>query len=883
MDFSGEVPTRAQKRTTSSESIFIFHDSSDDGCLENEEPEGLLLHFGGSLECDLGDTSNEPEDDITELVLDATALSIGDYSVIIEDMVDRRPETTPNLTGLLATYRDWKMTQRSADEKSVTLQYLWKISQGLHCYSPRKATKSKFRSISEQILFLEQTVVDFMLGGHVPDIERFNQQVTFEVASTTEYARKPQERLLLDASGFPVPKGLGIPPSYEQQQKDLLASCATVLDPDPKVRLEWAWSALSCVRILSRDKARISKALNLQPTQEPEATHRLRELGLKIIEKDGRMQQRDTVFYKARLYEISQLDQDDPSNPSESKRPVTDLTSRYLRAAKLGSGRAHYRLGMSYDRSDTSLASENYTKGVKLEDSGCMNRRAMISLSRNPSQQESIDLLRRSAENADIDAPEGALNYGLLLADELFNQHDSGTCIPPNVLFPFHAKEKGNLRDPESARKFIAKAAMLGSAKAQVRLGRAYELSQLGCPFDPVLSLHYYRLAATQGCTRAALGVSKWFGAGNVSTFDKNEKLEFEYLLRAATGPNGLAEAQFALGQHYERVVDASVERNKTQAQEWYMIAASNGNEAASTKLAESGRNVAIGIDFGSTSSATRSTKQNESSVFLGYLDTRASIVKLKRKGILGGQATIPEDFVGNSKAGQHIPTSLSRIWRHALGEIRSAADSPGFFSVQNVTLSVPTHWNKSARANLGNIAKSVGVCDTRGSDVAIIDDAALAMFSLSFDDSEGLEGGALIDRNFERYVWRYGYLSSMSQHAASEELSHMRENDWIRRVKADFDGGQYEDDIKVYSVLSKPPLPIDRDDVRQMFAGTLGNIKIVLDEEVKRLDAMGLKPKGLYLVGGLAACRYIREKLEDYLPALPLSGEFQVVQMAHP
>lgn len=73
------------------------------------------------------------------------------------------------------------------------------------------------------------------------------------------------------------------------------------------------------------------------------------------------------------------------------------------------------------------------------------------------------------------------------------------------------------------------------------------------------------------------------------------------------------------------------------------------------------------------------------------------------------------------------------------------------------------------------------------------------------------MEGGASIDRNFERYVLRYGYLSSMSSQAASEELSHMRDNDWMRRVKVDFDGSQYKDDIKVYSVLSKPPLPIDR------------------------------------------------------------------------
>ena len=41
------------------------------------------------------------------------------------------------------------------------------------------------------------------------------------------------------------------------------------------------------------------------------------------------------------------------------------------------------------------------------------------------------------------------------------------------------------------ARQFIEKAAYLSFAKAQLKMGSAYELCNLGCEFNPVLSIHY--------------------------------------------------------------------------------------------------------------------------------------------------------------------------------------------------------------------------------------------------------------------------------------------------------------------------------------------------------------------------------------------------------
>lgn len=79
-------------------------------------------------------------------------------------------------------------------------------------------------------------------------------------------------------------------------------------------------------------------------------------------------------------------------------------------------------------------------------------------------------------------------------------------------------------------------------------MGTAYELCQLGCEFNPALSLHYNSLAARQGEPEAEMAISKWFLCGHEGIFDKNEELAFLYAQRAAQ--SGLATAEFALGMH---------------------------------------------------------------------------------------------------------------------------------------------------------------------------------------------------------------------------------------------------------------------------------------------------------------------------------------------
>lgn len=69
--------------------------------------------------------------------------------------------------------------------------------------------------------------------------------------------------------------------------------------------------------------------------------------------------------------------------------------------------------------------------------------------------------------------------------------------------------------DLDLARVNIEKAAYHGFAKAQVKMGAAYELCQLSCDFNPALSLHYNALAARQGEPEAEMAISKWFLCGH--------------------------------------------------------------------------------------------------------------------------------------------------------------------------------------------------------------------------------------------------------------------------------------------------------------------------------------------------------------------------------
>ena len=135
--------------------------------------------------------------------------------------------------------------------------------------------------------------------------------------------------------------------------------------------------------------------------------------------------------------------------------------------------------------------------------------------------------------------------------------------------------------DLNGARINIEKAAYHGFAKAQVKMGAAYELCQPGCDFNPALSLHYNALAARQGEPDAEMAISKWFLCGHEGVFEKNDEMAFTYAQRAAQ--SGLATAEFALGYFYEIGIYVPVDIK--EARSWYAKAAANGNKDAAGRI----------------------------------------------------------------------------------------------------------------------------------------------------------------------------------------------------------------------------------------------------------------------------------------------------------
>ncbi len=165
-----------------------------------------------------------------------------------------------------------------------------------------------------------------------------------------------------------------------------------------------------------------------------------------------------------------------------------------------------------------------------------------------PSPTKAIALLRRAASLSTIDAPQAAYVFGMLLAGE-FEQ----VSVPSNILLPPTTGPCPEIEAQHSeARSLILRAAYFCFAPAQYKAGYLYEHAQLGCGYEPLLSVQYYSLASQNGELEADMALSKWFLVGAEGSFEKNETLARTFAQKAAKArlPSGC----FALGYYYECV-----------------------------------------------------------------------------------------------------------------------------------------------------------------------------------------------------------------------------------------------------------------------------------------------------------------------------------------
>ncbi|KAK3689962.1 hypothetical protein B0T22DRAFT_182794 [Podospora appendiculata] len=366
-------------------------------------------------------------------------------------------------------------------------------------------------------------------------------------------------------SPFPKVKGENIPPSDEEKEEILWQARNLVLHSNNvSMQVTWARDALIWIEVAAEAHAREWKreGNGRERPATPKTEHDLRVDAVNIIDYLAGQDHPEANYMKGKWLEFGKF------GFRENKR---EAYTYYRKAADNGCGRAEYRMGMLYENSnDIPNAIRHYTEGVKLKDTASNYRLGMMHLMGQHGHQKDIllglDMIQTAADTADEDSPQGAYVYGLLIARELPD------ITIPETLLPFELPV---------ARQYIEKAAYLGMAKAQQKMGQAYELSQLGCDFNPAYSLHYYGLAARHGQPEAALGVSRWFLFGFEGYFPKNEQLAFKYAQDAANA--SLATGEFAMGYYYE--IGIHVPKDVREARRWYELAADHGNKDAVGRL----------------------------------------------------------------------------------------------------------------------------------------------------------------------------------------------------------------------------------------------------------------------------------------------------------
>ncbi|OAA73739.1 Tetratricopeptide-like helical [Cordyceps fumosorosea ARSEF 2679] len=362
-------------------------------------------------------------------------------------------------------------------------------------------------------------------------------------------------------SPFPKVVGDNIPPGDDAKEEILWNSRKHVLhSQNVAMQISWARDVLNWVEISVEAAARENAGVPRPST--PRTEHELRIDAINVVNYLADQEHPDALYMRSKWLEFGKF-----GNRIDKR----EAYNGYARASALGHTRSDYRIGMLYEQSnEISKAKEHYYKGMSLKDSAALYRMGMMSLMGQHGESKDyaggLERIRLAAESSDEDFPQGAYVYGMLIARDLPNITLPEGLLPPNM---------------ETARMYVEKAAYQGFSQAQLKMGKAYELCELGCEFKPAYSLHYYGLAAKQNLPEAALGASRWFLFGYEGIFKKNEELAYKYAREAAEAK--LPSGEFAMGYYHE--IGIHVNKSLSEAKTWYELAAEHGNTDAIGRL----------------------------------------------------------------------------------------------------------------------------------------------------------------------------------------------------------------------------------------------------------------------------------------------------------
>uniref|UniRef100_V5ET13 Uncharacterized protein n=2 Tax=Kalmanozyma brasiliensis (strain GHG001) TaxID=1365824 RepID=V5ET13_KALBG len=393
---------------------------------------------------------------------------------------------------------------------------------------------------------------------------------------------------------------------------------------DEKLRVQWAKQMLKYVERNFSDGTRISEPNTVAWTDEA--------ISIIILNAASNRPEPEALYLRGDL-------QASGAFPTYLPKNLKEAFNDFELSARMGWAPSWFRIGRDYEvLGDLARARDAYDRGGHSGDVGCIYRMGMANLLGQlelpVNYPRAIAMLREAADKADLDTPQPAYIYGMLLAGE-FSHVD----VPQRLLRPV-STSVASVED--DARRHIQRAAYLNFAQAQYKCGWLFEYAQLGCAFDPLLSVQYYSLASQGGEIEADMALSKWFLCGAESYFEKDEKLAYTFADKAAR--KGLASAEFALGYYHE--VGVGTPRNVELARKWYQKAAAKDNADAVERLQALQGPQANGF-----------TRQQHEAVMDDKLVRKRTMAKALSDREGRSPAVEHDHYFGESSIGQRIPS----------------------------------------------------------------------------------------------------------------------------------------------------------------------------------------------------------------------------------
>ena len=277
-------------------------------------------------------------------------------------------------------------------------------------------------------------------------------------------------------------------------------------------------------------------------------------------------------------------------------------TARAFSYWTLGAKQSHpycsFRVARAYDQGigtkrDSAKALQFYRKAAALGDASGMHRLGIIllygQLGATRSDREAVSWMKR-AIGTHPTVTESPIDQSVV--NPMNSSYSVANSLRGEVLFELavlyeNGTSSAVIKDERYALALYQQAATLGHTHAQHRLGVAWSDGDLGIKDpDPLLSVHYHRMAAEGGgLADAQLALSAWCLAGvdGPGGLVQSEVDAYAWARKAAD--QGHCKAEYAVGYYSEAGIGTQADVG--EAMRWYQRAAEHGNSRAKIRVQE--------------------------------------------------------------------------------------------------------------------------------------------------------------------------------------------------------------------------------------------------------------------------------------------------------